>query len=209
MNNPDHKAPSTLESNIQTIENEKIVYINEDQKMKSRIFLLQPRKQQGPGELGTGVYINRTLLSPDDKLKYDEYYKKHHLNIYASDLISVHRTLNQDIIDPRCKTIKYEDLDSCSIIIAFRNEAWSTLVRTIHSVLDHTPESLIDEILLVDDGSTENYLKYKLDVYISYLSKVRIIRLPTSMGLFVAKQTALDQVKSKHFAVLDSHSEVS
>lgn len=55
----------------------------------------------------------------------------------------------------RCKTIKYSDLDSCTVIIAFRNEAWSTLLRTVHSVLDHTPESLIDELILVDDGSTE------------------------------------------------------
>lgn len=66
----------------------------------SRGRILKSYYNMFSGELGTGVDINRTLLSPEDKLKYDEYYKKHHLNIYASDLISVHRTLNPDIIDP-------------------------------------------------------------------------------------------------------------
>lgn len=53
----------------------------------------------------------------------------------------------------RSKKFDYRRLPTTSVIIAFYNEAWSTLLRTIHSVLETTPAILLKEIILIDDYS--------------------------------------------------------
>ena len=54
----------------------------------------------------------------------------------------------------RCKYWHYpEDLPTASVVIAFHNEGWSPLLRTVHSVLKRSDPRYLKEIILVDDFS--------------------------------------------------------
>ncbi|KAK3554531.1 hypothetical protein QTP70_024441, partial [Hemibagrus guttatus] len=83
----------------------------------------------------------------------DSVYKENGFNIYVSNNIALDRSL-PDIRHPNCKQKLYlENLPNTSIIIPFHNEGWSSLLRTVHSIVNRTPDHLIAEIVLVDDYS--------------------------------------------------------
>lgn len=44
-------------------------------------------------------------------------------------------------------------LPTASVILCFHDEAWPTLLRSVHSILDTAPRALLQEIILVDDLS--------------------------------------------------------
>ncbi|KAK2828019.1 hypothetical protein Q5P01_019053 [Channa striata] len=88
-----------------------------------------------------------------DADRVDQVYRENGFNIYVSDRISLNRSL-PDIRHPNCQRKLYsEKLPNTSIIIPFHNEGWSSLLRTVHSVLNRSPPQLIAEIILVDDFS--------------------------------------------------------
>lgn len=54
----------------------------------------------------------------------------------------------------RCKQLTYPaDLPQISVVFIFVNEALSVILRSVHSVVNHTPAHLLKEIILVDDNS--------------------------------------------------------
>ena len=60
-----------------------------------------------------------------------------------------------DVRMAACKTKQYDDrgtLPATSIIIVFHNEANSTLLRSLHSIINRSPRELLTEIILVDDA---------------------------------------------------------
>lgn len=109
--------------------------------------------EENPGEMGRPVVLPKHM-SPEMKKAVDDGWTNNAFNQYVSDLISVHRSL-PDPRDAWCKdTARYlTDLPKTDVIICFHNEAWSVLLRTVHSVLDRSPPELIGKIILVDDYS--------------------------------------------------------
>ncbi|KAL6423576.1 hypothetical protein ACFW04_010251 [Cataglyphis niger] len=100
-----------------------------------------------------------------------------------------------------------KDLPPTAVIICFHNEAWSVLLRTVHSVLDRSPEHLIQEIILVDDFSDMPHLKRQLEDYMMNYPKVRIIRANKREGLIRARLLGAAAAKAPVLTYLDSHCE--
>uniref|UniRef100_A0AAV2J9B5 Glycosyltransferase 2-like domain-containing protein n=1 Tax=Knipowitschia caucasica TaxID=637954 RepID=A0AAV2J9B5_KNICA len=100
---------------------------------------------------GNGEQGQATPLSDADRV--DQAYRENGFNIYVSDRISLNRSL-PDIRHHNCgQKLYWEKLPNSSVIIPFHNEGWSSLLRTVHSVLNRSPPQLIHEVILVDDFS--------------------------------------------------------
>lgn len=135
--------------------------------------------------------------------------KKEAFNKILSDKISFTRKV-PDARHPLCITRSYEEnLPTASIIIIFINEAWSSLMRTIHSALIRTPDKLLKEIILVDDSSDREDLKGKLDYYIRTRlpDKVKLVRLAKRNGLIKARLAGAQIATGDVLVFLDSHCE--
>ncbi|XP_069874744.1 polypeptide N-acetylgalactosaminyltransferase 15 isoform X1 [Dipodomys merriami] len=78
-------------------------------------------------------------------------------------------------------------LPTASVILCFHNEAWATLLRTVHSVLDTAPRALLTEIILVDDFSQQEQLKSALSEYVTRLEGVKLIRSNKRLGTIKAQ----------------------
>ncbi|XP_022102323.1 polypeptide N-acetylgalactosaminyltransferase 13-like [Acanthaster planci] len=164
--------------------------------------------RSGPGMMGEAVKI--VGLSASENMRLEAGKKSHAFNELASSKMSLHRTL-PDARFPACKTQTYpHDLPKTSIIICFHNEAWSTLLRTIHSITDRSPLRLIHEIVLIDDASNLDHLREPLEDYIALIHEVRIrlLRSPERVGLIRARMLGVDAMKGEIITFLDSHVEV-
>ncbi|XP_073812248.1 polypeptide N-acetylgalactosaminyltransferase 9 isoform X1 [Musca autumnalis] len=163
--------------------------------------------KDSPGEMGKPVTLPANMTE-EMKKAVDDGWQKNAFNQYVSDMISVHRTL-PDPRDAWCKEPgRYrKDLPATDVIICFHNEAWSVLLRTVHSVFDRSPEHLIGNVILVDDYSDMPHTKKQLEDYFAAYPKVKILRAPKREGLIRARLLGARHATSPVLTYLDSHCE--
>ncbi|XP_046550441.1 polypeptide N-acetylgalactosaminyltransferase 5-like isoform X2 [Haliotis rubra] len=160
--------------------------------------------EDGPGEWGVAF---RYPPKNEEMLQWREGVRRNRFDQMVSDRISVHRRLPDRRLD-ECKSRVYPaDLPPASVIICFHNEAWSTLLRSVHSVLDRSPGHLIREIILVDDASTQEHLKNPLKKYMSKLGKTKLVRMKKHQGLIRARLVGYELATGPTLVFLDSHIE--
>ncbi|XP_071520484.1 polypeptide N-acetylgalactosaminyltransferase 1-like [Panulirus ornatus] len=158
------------------------------------------------GENGNPVHIPTWEVA-----RMQQLYHINKFNLLASDRIPLNRTL-PDVRKKKCLDRKYQvdRLPSTSVIIVFHNEAWSTLLRTVHSVITRSPPSLLEEILLVDDASQRTFLKEPLDEYVAKLPvSVRVIRSSVRTGLIRARLLGAQEARGAVLTFLDAHCEAT
>lgn len=130
----------------------------------------------------------------------------------------------QECFDQRYSPLQH--MPKTTVIIIFHNEAMSTLLRTVVSVLKRSPPELLQEVrisapdddvgltppppypvlpkvLLVDDASTGDWLGPQLDAEVAKLQKTRLLRLPSRSGLIRAKVAGAHAAKGEVLTFLD------
>uniref|UniRef100_A0A1I8H6V2 Polypeptide N-acetylgalactosaminyltransferase n=1 Tax=Macrostomum lignano TaxID=282301 RepID=A0A1I8H6V2_9PLAT len=97
-----------------------------------------------------------------------------------------------------------------SVVIVFHNEAWSTLLRTVHSVIDRSCAGCLKEVILVDDSSTRPFLGKPLDEYTATLSTpTRVLRMSSRSGLIRARLRGASVAQGDTITFLDAHCEAT
>ncbi|XP_050351164.1 putative polypeptide N-acetylgalactosaminyltransferase 9 [Nymphalis io] len=159
-----------------------------------------------PGVLGSAVHVKDNIKGTM-RMLIEKGWEDNAFNQFISDLIPVDRTL-PDLRNEWCfKRNLSIRLPEVTVVICFHNEAWSTLLRTIHSVINRSPPHLLTKIILVDDYSTMSHLKSRLEEYIKKIPKINLIRTKQREGLIRARIIAMKRVLTPVALFLDSHCE--
>ncbi|CAD6196353.1 unnamed protein product [Caenorhabditis auriculariae] len=163
--------------------------------------------RNGPGENGLGV-----VLSGEEKKIGEDQMKTMFMNVVASDKISPDRSI-PDSRSRECRNIESsypKNLPTASVVIIFTDEFFSALTRTVHSVVNRTPQHLLYEVILVDDNSQREELGSKLSEHLKrFGSLVRLIRSKERLGLIRAKILGAKAARGEVLVFLDSHCEAN
>ncbi|XP_063227781.1 polypeptide N-acetylgalactosaminyltransferase 13-like [Bacillus rossius redtenbacheri] len=171
-----------------------------NEQLNANMFDPQPHE----GKNGQAV-----VLPGHELPRMQELYYINRFNLLASDRIPLNRSL-PDVRKKRCqgKYANIAGLPTASVIIVFHNEAWSTLLRTVHSVINRSPPSLLKEIILVDDFSSRVFLKEPLDRHVAGLPvPTRILRASRRIGLIKARLLGAEEAEGDVLTFLDAHCE--
>ncbi|KAL3116138.1 hypothetical protein niasHT_007438 [Heterodera trifolii] len=164
---------------------------------------LAPR--EGAGEGGKAV-----PLTEEEERRAQRTFGINQFNLMASDRMSLSRSL-PDVRRRQCRQKQYppaDKLPNTSVIIVFHNEAFSTLARTITSVVSRSPPSLVHELILVDDFSARKFLRTELEHFLKRLSvRTKLIRAQKRVGLIRARLMGAQEAQGKVLTFLDSHCE--
>ncbi|XP_071521371.1 polypeptide N-acetylgalactosaminyltransferase 2-like isoform X2 [Panulirus ornatus] len=144
------------------------------------------------------AYIAAATLAPGA-----DAYSRNKFNQAESDKLASNRAV-PDTRHFMCRKKDWRtDLPQTSVIITFHNEARSTLLRTVVSVLNRSPEHLVKEIILVDDFSDDPQDGAEL----AKIQKVKVIRNDQREGLMRSRVRGSDAATAPILTFLDSHCE--
>ena len=139
-------------------------------------------------------YIQKDVKSEDYTNPTDRF----GIHLLNSIKIGVNRTVpdNRNPIcaktdwDEKTKGNAYPDV---SVIITYRDEPRSTLLRTVVSVLERSSKELIKEIILVDDNNDDITIGQELKI----IKKVKVIRNENREGLIRSRIKATNAAKGE------------
>lgn len=158
----------------------------------------------GDGKMKWNVFDEKNYIAKTLVGEGGDAYAANKFNQVESDKLASNRPI-PDTRHGNCRNVdwKPDQLKKTSVIITFHNEARSALLRTVVSVLNRSPEHLIEEIILVDDFSNDPEDGREL----AKIQKVIILRNERREGLIRSRIKGADIAKAPILTFLDSHCE--
>ena len=104
----------------------------------------------------------------------------------------------------QCRVHSYRVDLKVSIIITFTDYQFYDLKTTVASVIHNTAPNLIEEIIVVDDGSTLDYIKEDSKSFAQSVPIVKLIRVENKVGVANARTRGVKEAKTQYLVFLDS-----
>ena len=159
------------------------------------VKILTGIKASEPAQNGLAHKLRVEQRIPEEKLK-----GVYGFNQLVSDEIPLNRTI-PDLREEECEFWDYPlNLPKASVILVFHNEGWSTLFRTVNSVLNRSPPHLLEEVVLVDDESELEHLHQKLEDELKkpyYAGRVNLVRNKEREGLIRSRNNGAIAAKGE------------
>ncbi len=163
-------------------------------------------KRVGNGEMGAAHNLKVEQKREEERLK-----GVYGFNQLVSDEISLNRSV-PELREDECRYWDYpDDLPTASVVLVFHNEGWSTLLRTVNSVLNRSPAKFLHEVVLVDDKSELQHLHEPLERELEkpyYKGRVVLVRNPEREGLIRSRNNGAVAATGEVVVFLDAHCEV-
>jgi len=104
-----------------------------------------------------------------------------------------------------CRGREYDikALPKVTMVIPYLNETWPQIRATLSAVLAYTPSDVLDEILMVDDGNSEEWMHHEDMTKLH--AKVRVHRNEERQGLIRSKVIGAKLVTSPVIVFMEPH----
>ncbi|XP_046579799.1 polypeptide N-acetylgalactosaminyltransferase 3-like [Haliotis rubra] len=169
------------------------------------------------GQRGLNLLERNTSYQDFDKIREDVFPKnlftevsRFFINVTKSNQLPVDRPI-PDTRPYECRKVNISGaaLPSVSVIIPMHNEPWSTLLRTIHTVINNSPPHLLHEVIIIDDKSDLPFLGKPMTLYLRRFPKVSLIRSAQRLGTMKSRNLGANIAQGEVLVYLDSHTEVN
>ena len=171
--------------------------------------ILIGKKSRGAQSLRLEPYVGHREETIEQKRKAHEGYK---FNRHRSASLRQDRDVG-DHRHPKCpRDYDEHTMGTASVVLIFKEEHLPTLLRTVTSILNHSPVGLLKEIIMVDDGGKGYHggMGPKLKAQVVYYGeKLVMVDLPHSVGAIKARAAGAEMAEGDVLVFLDSHVEVT
>lgn len=147
----------------------------------------------------------RPTLAPLNLVPVNQQGKRLYPAADISKLIDTRIRQIPDLRSRECKRNLYSLNEKATLVIDFNDYQFYDLKNTIQSVLNQHYDQLLEEIIVIDDGSTLEYIRQDVEKYLGMVPKTRLVQFKTQRGTLKSRIAAMSEVKTDIVVFLEAN----